>query len=188
MIGLLNAALDLQTFFEEAGWEFCFIGGLALQCWGRQRLTRDVDVTLFTDFSGEEEFIDSLLECYKKRISDARQFALRNRVLLLETDKGIGIDISLGGLPYENGLVERSRYQKYSSQIYLRTCTAEDLIVLKAFAGRSQDWIDVETVIIKQLNLDWDYVVNNLESLTELLYSRDALDQLELLKKRFYQK
>jgi len=30
MIDLLNIAKDLQSLFEERGWDFCFIGGLEL--------------------------------------------------------------------------------------------------------------------------------------------------------------
>jgi hypothetical protein len=159
-----------------------------LQCWGRQRLTRDIDITLFTSFGDEGKFVDSLLDRYKGRVSDAKDFAHKNRVLLLETKNGIGIDISLGGLPYENELVERANYQRYAGGILLKTCTAEDLITLKAFASRSQDWVDIETVIIKQQELDWDYIIENLTALTELLHSRDALKQLQVLKDRFYQK
>jgi hypothetical protein len=32
----------------------------------------------------------------------------------------------------------------------LHTCSAEDLIVLRAFADRSKDWVDIEGVIIRQ--------------------------------------
>lgn len=32
----------------------------------------------------------------------------------------------------------------------MTTCSAEDLVVLKAFADRSQDWLDVEGIIVRQ--------------------------------------
>ena len=35
------------------------------------------------------------------RAADAAEFALRNRVLLPQSEKGIPIDISLGALPFE---------------------------------------------------------------------------------------
>ena len=38
----------------------------------------------------------------------------------------------------------------------LLTCSAEDLIVLKAFAARGRDWVDVEGIIVRQAGaLDW---------------------------------
>ena len=66
--------------------------------------------------------------------------------------------VSLAALPYEELAIQRSSYFDYSPGISLRTCSAEDLIVLKAFAGRGQDWADVERVIVRQTGkLDWDY-------------------------------
>ena len=41
----------------------------------------------------------------------------------------------------------------------LLTCSAEDLIVLKAFASRPQDWIDIDAVVLRQQRvLDWKLV------------------------------
>ena len=41
---LFQAARDLQSFFQDHGWEFCFIGGLAVWRWGKPRFTQDIDV------------------------------------------------------------------------------------------------------------------------------------------------
>ena len=86
---------------------FCFIGGLAVQRWGEPRVTRDVDLTLLTGFGGEDAFLDALLASYAARVDDARRFARQYRVLLLKTADGIGIDISLGALPFEERIVSR---------------------------------------------------------------------------------
>ena len=58
MNDILRAAADLQTFCEQHGWAFCFIGGLAVQRWGNPRYTQDADLTLLTGFGGEEAFIE----------------------------------------------------------------------------------------------------------------------------------
>jgi hypothetical protein len=188
MTPLITSALELQQFCEDKKWRFCFIGGLALQVWGQQRLTRDIDITLLTNFENEEVFVGALLQRYRGRLPDAANFALKNRVLLLETPGGIGIDISLGGLLFENDAVDRATYKRYSNEISLKTCSAEDLIVFKAVASRPQDWIDIESVIIKQKTLDWDYIEGYLTQFAEILYSRDALEVLQKLKDRFYRK
>ena len=41
-------------------------------------------------------------------IQDAARFARRNRVLLLRSREGVGIDISLGALPFEENVVARA--------------------------------------------------------------------------------
>jgi len=42
------------------------------------------------------------------------------------------------------------------------TAAAEDLVVMKSFAGRDQDWIDVRGILLKQGGtLDWvSYIWN----------------------------
>jgi hypothetical protein len=41
MKDLVDVAAELQAFAEERGWEFCFIGGLAVQALAEPRLPRD---------------------------------------------------------------------------------------------------------------------------------------------------
>ena len=67
----------------------------------------------------------------------------------------------------------------------LRTCSAEDLIVLKAFADRPKDWVDVEGVIIRQGDrLDWRYTVAELAPLAALKEAPDIVTRLERAKHR----
>lgn len=65
MIDLINEAHKFQTYCRSLSWDFCFIGGLALQHWGEPRLTRDIDVTLLTGFGSEKEFTSTILSAYE---------------------------------------------------------------------------------------------------------------------------
>jgi len=56
------------------------------------------------------------------------------------------------------------------------TCSAEDLFVLKVFAGRSKDWADAESVANRQ-TLDQVYVFRHLEPLCELKEAPELLDR-----------
>lgn len=167
MIDLFTVAARVQRSCDEAGFESCFIGGVALQRYGEARVTRDVDVALFTGFGGEERVARVMLSAFAPRIPDALQFALEHRVLLLELD-GIGIDVSLAALPYEHEMIARASAFEMLPGLFLRTCSAEDLVVLKCFASRQQDWIDVENVLARQASLDWDYIVPRLTELAAL--------------------
>ena len=137
---IVRTAHAFQHFCSDRNWEFCFIRGLALQYWGRPRVTRDVDVCLLTGFGSEETYITALLQAYASRVDDAQEFALTNRILLLTTPGGIGLDVSLGGIPFEERVVQRATEAEYLPDVRLRICSAEDLVVLKAFADRLQDW------------------------------------------------
>ena len=181
MIELIRVAADLQTFCEARRWRFCFIGGLALQRWGEPRETVDVDVTLVTGFGGEEPFIAALLDRYDGRVPDAAGFACANRVLLLRAASGVGIDVALGGLPFEERIVERASLFPFPGDVLLRTCSAEDLVVLKAFAARGRDWVDIEGIIVRQAGtLDWRYIDEQLAPLAALKEEPEILTELAL--------
>lgn len=187
MIELVRVAEDAQKLCETKGWGFCIIGGLALQVWGESRITMDVDITLLTGFGEEEEFIEPLLEKFTARIPDARRFALRNRVLLIESENGIGIDVSLGAFDFEVEMIERSVYEEFLPDVKLRICTAEDLIIMKSFAARPKDWLDVESILIRQTGLDWDHIFRQLRPLAELKEMPEIEDRLLRLKQQFYE-
>jgi len=186
VLEVIRAAQALQHLCTTEGWRFCFIGGLALQRWGEPRETIDVDLTLLTGFGGEDRFIDVLLHHFEPRIEQAADFALANRVLLLRTGSGVGLDIALAGLPFEEGVVARSSLFAFPIQILLRTCSAEDLVVMKAFAARNKDWLDVEGIIVRQTGrLDWTYVRQQLQPLAELKEQPGILDELERRRVEF---
>ena len=104
MSTLFDGARDLQELLEAHRWGFCFIGGLAVLRWGEPRFTQDVDLTLLCPFGSEDEVSAPLLDSgYAGRISDPREFARRNRVLLLQSPDGVPIDIALAALPFEEG-------------------------------------------------------------------------------------
>ena len=185
---VIQAAAELQAVCESRGWRFCFIGGLALQRWGEPRETVDADLTLLTGFGGEEPYIQTLLQHFEGRIPDAAQFARERRVLLLRSSKGVGLDVALGALPFEALVVERSSLFDYPPHIALRTCSAEDLLVLKAFASRAQDWVDIERIILRQTGkLDWSYIHEQLRPLVELKGVPEILDELGRRRAEFEQ-
>ena len=182
MKSLFQAAKELQEFLRSRQWRFCFIGGIALQRWGQPRVTVDVDVSLLTGVGGEAQYVDALCDRYKGRIGDVRTFALQNRVLLLETSQGIPLDIALAGFAYEEAVIDRASDFAFLDDVTLRTCSAEDLIVLKAFADRTRDWADIESVLVRQRgNLDTTYVREQLAPLCELKEQPQILDRLDAL-------
>ena len=177
---LLRAAAEIQVSLLRHGWRFCFIGGLAVQRWGNPRFTQDIDLTLLTGFGDEARFVDALLTELNPRRPDAREFALNHRVLLAQTREGVDVDIALGALPFEERTVVRASAWHVRKDVTLTTCSAEDLLVHKAFAGRDLDWGDVEQVLIRQHGkLDLRLIRSELKPLLELKGEADALDKLE---------
>lgn len=189
---VLATALRLQEFCRGMGWQFCFIGGLAVQKWSEPRVTDDVDITLMTGFGKEQPFIDALLalDWIEPRNPHAREWALTRRVLLLQTKDGVGMDIAMGAFPFEQQAVSRAVEVEFLPGCSLRICTAEDLIIYKAFATRAKDWLDVEAVLKRQGagNLDWRHIREQLTPLLALKEAPELLDQLEALREKIHRR
>ena len=185
MNGLYEAALEVQHFILERGWRFCIIGGLALERWGEPRVTRDIDLTLLTGLGAEESYIDELLSHFAPRRPDAADFAIANRVLLFRATNETPVDLALAGFPFEELVVSRATPFEFAPSVSLITCSAEDLVVLKAFAARDQDWIDIKGVLIRQgRRLEWGYIREQLAMLCELKGEPEIMEQLAQLRKK----
>jgi Nucleotidyl transferase AbiEii toxin, Type IV TA system len=179
---LFSAGLEIQTFLQSKSWPFCFIGGLAVLRWGEQRMTQDVDISVFTGFGQEEKYINSLLGKFSSRIENPLEFAIENRVLLLSSSSGVAIDVSLSALPFEKEVIDRASSFDFDSGCSLVTCSVEDLIVLKAFASRPKDWLDIEGIVIRNKpNLDTKYIFNQLKPLAEVKEAPELLEKLKNL-------
>jgi hypothetical protein len=179
---LLLAAVRVQSLLRERGWRFCFIGGVAIQRWGNPRFTTDIDLTLLTGFGAEESFVDPLLRSLPPRRPDAREFALRHRVLLARTPEGIDVDIAFGALPFEERTIARASAWEIRAGVTLTTCSAEDLLTHKVFAGRGVDWGDAEQVLVRQHGkLNLAQVRAELGPLLELKGQPEAMTRLDEL-------
>ena len=179
---LFQAALEFQEYCEKKNWKFCFFGGLAVLRWGEIRMTQDIDLCLLCGFGSEEAFITTLLKDFKSRISGAHEFAIQNRVLLLFASNGVSIDVSLSGLPFEKKMIKRATYFEFFPNYSLLTCSAEDLVVLKTFADRPKDWMDIDGIIIRQINvLDQSYIIDQLAPLCRAKGTLELIAKLQAL-------
>ena len=141
-------------------------------------------MSLLTGFGSEADYVDALLEEFSGRLPDAREFAIQNRVVLLQSTNRVALDIVLAGFPYEERMIERATPFVYAEDVELITASAEDLVILKTFAGRHQDWSDVEGIAVRQgAALDWDSISRELESLSEVASNPDMLDQLDRIRR-----
>jgi hypothetical protein len=182
-VDLFGAAQEIQEFCDEQGWGSCFIGGIAVQRWGQPRITRDIDLTLLTGFGQEGPFVEALLLRYPSRNANPREFARETRVLLLRSAEGIGIDISFGALPFEELAVQRATPFEFEPGLQLRTCSAEDLMVMKLFAGRAIDIRDAEGIAVRHNNtLDWRYIEEQLTPLAEAKEEPEILRQFARIR------
>jgi hypothetical protein len=117
------------------------------------------------------------------RVADAEKFALKARVLLIRSELGVDLVVALGALPFEERSIARASDYEFSAGCILPTCSAEDLIVHKAFAGRDRDWADIRGIICRQDgNLDVPLIR---KELGPLLAAKDDTESMLKLEKIF---
>jgi len=152
---LLAPILALQRLLSRFHERGVIIGGVAASLLGTPRYTADIDAVFLLSL---EDIPNLLVEAAKQgiepRISDPVAFAHNSRVLLLRhTASGTDIDLSLGVLPFEVEMVERSKIVEIGST-KLRLPTPEDLIIMKTIAHRPKDLMDIQSIVDSHPNLD----------------------------------
>jgi hypothetical protein len=87
-MGLVEAALEIAGFLTKQRVPYAILGGFAVQYHGQPRQTGDVDLVVLVPEAKLDSFMDGLLKAFPSRIRDAKDFAVRNRVLLLASKDG----------------------------------------------------------------------------------------------------
>lgn len=147
---LVRAAAEVLSYLDEARVPACLVGALAVHRWGEPRATRDVDFSVLAPYGDEGPVLDLLLARFAPRQANARNFALKNRVLLLRTATGPEADVALAAFPFELEALERSSPWEAAAGFRLYTCPAEHLIVYKSIAARPHDLVDIEGIVRRQ--------------------------------------
>lgn len=170
------AAWEAHQFFSATSTPYAIIGGMAVQYWGEPRFTQDVDLTVSAPMDDLIGFIQTILDHFTPRIEDALEFARRNRVILVNASNGYPMDIALGLPGYEHDMMDRTIEYKLEADKSVRLCSAEDLIIHKAVAGRAQDVRDIEGIVYRQGNkLNTNYIRQWLTEFTQVTGDQEIL-------------
>lgn len=165
------AALDaVQRLLERFDGKGVIIGGVAASLLGKPRFTEDLDAMILLSVKDIPHLLDAAREeGIEPRHSDTLEFGRKNRVLLLRhTPSETDIDISLGVLPFEEEMVERSITRPVMS-LSIRLPTPEDLIIMKAIAHRHKDLDDIISIAQKNPGLDLDRIETWVKAFAEVL-------------------
>jgi len=175
---------DLARWMQRANVRGVIIGGVAASIWGRPRTTRDVDVTVILEEEKWPALFEAGQQCgFEPRLSDALEFAVGSRVLLMiHTASNIDVDLTFGALPFEHDMIERAVPLQLNGET-IPLCMPEDLIVMKAIAGRARDIADIESILDAQPALDRAYVRRCVGELAAMLEAPEILQRLEELLK-----
>lgn len=179
---LAESLRSLSRWLEASDCDWMLIGGVAVALTARPRATVDADVTVLLDEDRIPEFIKSG-EQYGivARIADAVSFALENRVLLMRhRESSVDIDVALGLLPFEVDALERA-VLVLVEDFNVRLIAPEDLLIMKAIAGREKDWLDVANILSSRKGLDLLRVVSGVREICDLMEDSGPLCRLQAL-------
>ena len=173
----LEALDNLLTQFDNRG---VIIGGIAVSLLGQARFTEDLDAMVLLSIDEISHFLEiAKQEGIEPRISQAEDFARQNRVLLLRhTSSQTNIDISLGILPFEHEMVERSVVYEIDDTLKIRLPTPEDLIIMKAIAHRPKDLLDIQGLVQKHPDLDHKRIQDCVVQFADLLERPELWDDI----------
>lgn len=139
---------------------FMFVGGQAVLLHGAPRLTHDVDVTVGVS---PEQVRDVLAACeeidLEVVVADPAGFAAETFVCpARHRPTGVRVDFIFSDTVYERRAISRAVGVELAGEA-LPFAAAEDLLLLKLFAGRPRDLEDARSIVSRQQGrLDWPYL------------------------------
>lgn len=181
----LEAAWEIHRFLTAWRLPYAIIGGVAVQHWGEPRLTIDVDIAVSVPAEQIHAFLRAALAQFAPRVENPEDFARDTRVLPVRASNGCPIDISLAIPGYEDQVMARAVEYEVEPGRRLRLCSAEDLIIHKAVAGRPLDVQDIEGIVLRQRGtLDSEYIRRWLREFSAVLDSPEVLERFEAAWRR----
>jgi len=181
LVRLLRPLEAMTRWFDATGVRAAIIGGVAASLLGKPRLTKDIDAVVL-DAEAEALIESGAPYGFLPRVEDAVDFARNTRMVLLRFAEGaIDIDLSLGALPFEYEVIDRSSMIDVSPGVSIRIASPEDIIVMKAVAGRARDIMDIENIIQANPDLDIERIrrwVREFSAVLEMPEIHDALEKL----------
>jgi hypothetical protein len=152
----LERALEtVARALDELGVPWAVIGGIAVIARGVRRMTTDIDAVIQGDATTCAEVLRALADHeVRPRIDDAEAFAATNLVLLVRHEPtGVDVDLSFGWTELEHRAIASSTETAFG-RVRARIARPQELVVLKAVAGRPVDIQDVTALLLMHPEID----------------------------------
>ncbi len=155
------------------------LSGVAVALVSTPRYTAVVDAVILDIDDRLEWLIAELGKAgFTTRSADQVAMTRRTRVLTLTDRHGVGIDLMLGLLPFDEDLVARATNAVLSGGSTVPVALPEHLVVMKAIAWRPKDVQDIREIVAINPNLDRKYVVDTFTEYAELLEVPERVAEL----------
>lgn len=179
MTPLDRAVQAIVGVLESEHIDYAIVGGIANAVWGEPRATIDVDVTISVEPARMRNTISAIAAPFRVQVSDPASFVEQTRVLPLDTEEGVRIDVIFALLPFELEAIRRARRVSIAGRI-VSIVTPEDLVLMKIVSDRPRDLADAEAILRRRRQeLDRGYLEPRVRELAVALEREDLLDRWE---------
>lgn len=148
---------DAVAMLDARGIGAALIGGLAVSLRGQPRMTVDIDLVIHADVDEALRLVRDLGETpFEPLFPGVEEVVARSFILpLRHRMTGIRVDLAIGMSGFEREAIARAR-SVVVGDIRVPVVTVEDLLVMKALAGRPQDELDMRGLVATQgETIDW---------------------------------
>ena len=149
----------IGTTLDKGNLPYMIIGGQAVLLYGEPRLTRDIDITLGVSIDHLDKLLRIIEQIPLNPLPEDIPTFVRQTMVLPAMDKstGIRVDFIFSFTPYETQAIQRAKKVNILGQD-VSFAAVEDLIIHKIFAGRPRDIEDVRIVLLKNRDMDIQYI------------------------------
>lgn len=171
---------DLVQAFGALGVRWYLFGAQAAIVHGSARLSADVDVTVELGDRDPGELVEALRAVgVELAIPADDAFVAAARVLpMVHGATAMPVDVVLAGSGLEALFLDRAQLRRVDG-VDLPVATPEDIVVMKLFAGRSDDVQDAKAVVAANPAIDLDHVRELIAAIEEAMDQSDLAPRLE---------
>ncbi len=155
--------------------DYMVIGGQAILLYGNPRFTNDIDIVLDSDVSKLNLIKEICEENELIRLNDDKFTMKTNVVPVYDKKEDYRIDLMFSFTEFEKNAISRAQ-NVLIDKTNVKYASIEDVIIMKLFASRAIDLEDVKIVLMKNHDIDKNYI-------TEWLKRFDETPDSDLLNK-----
>ena len=175
MSGETDFLADFCSAMNKLGLRWYLFGAQAAHVYGSRRATDDVDVTVELGHVSRSALLDALAETGFRLDITEPDFLRKTPVFpIVHVATGLDGDVVLAASGLEQSILDRVTHYSLNG-VDVPVATVEDMIIMKIFAGRPRDMVDVSIMLPANPQMDVDYVESVLGELEEALAQSDLV-------------
>lgn len=177
--------LDFIDVLEKIKMDYVIIGGIAVSAWGNPRTTKDLDIIVVLKIEKLDELHEKLQKAGFSVNKEDIKLGIREKIYFTIFDKYSEYHVDAKGVYDEvDALTVKNKVGILYEGCTMYIASAEDTVAHKLLFGGVQDIKDAESIVVRQKNLDSEYLeelCRNLEVLNEFQNMKEKIAESESL-------